>query len=99
MVTTYWTTGADAGQSSLTVWRWAHHTLHPVLTLEEPDGAIAASTHGPTLTVTGAYMRPGQCMACASPDRMTIRYRDGRWRGSVPGYMAELLTGSLLPSR
>ena len=91
LVTTFWSTGGDAGSSQAQVWRWNGHALTPVLTLDEPDGAVSVSIHGHALNVSGFYLEPGHdCMACADHGHTTVTYRDGHWSGTGGGYYNEL---------
>ena len=91
LVTTFWSTGGDAGASQAQVWQWNGHALTPVLTLDEPDGAVSVAIHGHALRVSGFYLEPGHdCMACAAHGQTTVTYRNGEWSGTGGGYYDEL---------
>ena len=94
VVTTYWSTGGDAGISSLEVWQWNGQALAPTLTLNEPDGSVSASISGSALDVSGNYLPSwNTCMACSVNGQTTVTYQNGRWTGTGGGYYHELIYG------
>ncbi|AEJ38272.1 hypothetical protein TPY_0044 [Sulfobacillus acidophilus TPY] len=90
-----WLAGADAGSSTVEIWAPnASGHLQDVLTLSD-FGTMGVRLAGDHLVVTGNYYKnAGVCMACGTPDTVTISYhpRSRRWTG-IPANFFQALTG------
>jgi len=88
-----WQAGADAGGSVVEVWAPnASGRLQDVLTLSD-FGTMGVRLVGDRLVVTGNYYKnAGACMACGTPDTVTITYNPGshQWTGTPANFFRSL---------
>ena len=96
-----WLAGADAGSSTVEIWAPnGSGQLQDVLTLSD-FGTMGARLAGNRLVVTGNYYKnSGVCMACGTPDTVTIAYnpRSRQWTGT-PANFFRSLTGQSVSAK